>query len=471
MADPSNRALDDSSCPHTRSQSRVLSTGSVAGLDDPPRRPSSAHECPPGAFDSSFVELSPPALPATPFQFEAVLTTAPTTVRPVRTRRQDPEPSRHEPSRFDDNDDGDEGPRISRLGQDYTIEAEEEKRRTLELQIRLEELRRSSNQPTDTSPTTRSPTWDPDLGNKLGYKIYDPDSRIGKAISQFKEEVRHVTKPNALTGTSNYIMWSASMKSKLVDAQCIEKRQERDPVQEPEWAPFWNARNRWIYAFISSSLSANVRPRYVKFDEGRVAYTFWRAIEEEYSIPKTQLRREAILEFTSLGGTQAINVHAFFDKFRAAIINLEMLDVMPLKAWVFDIFYSSLPNIWRNYVQKKVDEAQISKSTSVVLDVHQITEEIRSRLDPPKDKKPANTAGTATNAAQADSASADSSNETSNSARGGRSGAGVVAPVVEVGAPAIHPPAPNAKELIAALVGSQIPTVPPMIGRPRTQRG
>ncbi|OJD20288.1 hypothetical protein ACJ73_08378 [Blastomyces percursus] len=98
-------------------------------------------------------------------------------------------------------------------------------------------------------------------------------------------------------------------------------------------------------------------------------------------------------------------------------------------------------------------------------------EEIRSRLDPPKDKKPANAAGTAANAAQADSASADSPNETSNSARGGRSRGGRGGSRGGGRVPAIRPPAPNAKDPIAALVGLQIPTVLPTIGTPRTQRG
>ncbi|EDN03557.1 predicted protein [Histoplasma mississippiense (nom. inval.)] len=298
----------------------------------------------------------------------------------------------------------------------------EEKRKTVELQLRLEEVRERraaagqipSAGHTPTTPTGRTPT------------------RVGKAIAQFKEDVKSMTKPNALTGTSNFLTWNTSMKTKLVDAQCwgiIEKQQVQNPLQDPEWAPFWDARNRWTYAFISNSLGANVRPRFIKNDENRIAYTLWRAIEEEYSIPKTQLRREAVLEFTSLGGTQVTNVHSSPDKFRAAIMKLEMMDAHPPDAWVFDIFYSALPNVWRGYVQKKIEKAQESKSIPVVLDVHLLMEEIRSRLDPPKDKKPAQSVDTAANAAQsgataaADSANNNSAN-TSNSARGGRSGRG-----------------------------------------------
>ncbi|EDN07547.1 hypothetical protein HCAG_04057 [Histoplasma mississippiense (nom. inval.)] len=441
----------------TRSQSRVLPSGSVVADDDIPPRPSSAHDRPPGAFESSINEPDPPE---TPFRFEAGLNTAPDTVRPAarptqptqstRTTRQLSEAGSHhdEAARRSEallSDEVLSDVQLQRLMMTFEMEKErrkimEEKRKALEIELKLEEMRarRAANNPqnadnnTPTTPTARTHTWDPDLGERLEYNLYDPDSRVGKAIAQFKEDVKSMTKPNALTGTSNFLTWNASMKTKLVDAQCwgiIEKQQVQNPLQDPEWAPFWDARNRWTYAFISNSLGANVRPRFIKNDENRIAYTLWRAIEEEYSIPKTQLRREAVLEFTSLGGTQVTNVHSFFDKFRAAIMKLEMMDAHPPDAWVFDIFYSALPNVWRGYVQKKIEEAQESKSTPVVLDVHLLMEEIRSRLDPPKDKKPAQSVDTAANAAQsgataaADSANNNSAN-TSNSARGGRSGRG-----------------------------------------------
>ncbi|EDN03377.1 predicted protein [Histoplasma mississippiense (nom. inval.)] len=398
--------------------------------------------------------------PETPFRFAAGLNTAPDTVRPAarptqptqstRTTRQLSEAGSHhdEAARRSEallSDEVLSDVQLQRLMMTFEMEKErrkimEEKRKALEIELKLEEMRarRAANNPqnadnnTPTTPTARTHTWDPDLGERLEYNLYDPDSRVGKAIAQFKEDVKSMTKPNALTGTSNFLTWNASMKTKLVDAQCwgiIEKQQVQNPLQDPEWAPFWDARNRWTYAFISNSLGANVRPRFIKNDENRIAYTLWRAIEEEYSIPKTQLRREAVLEFTSLGGTQVTNVHSFFDKFRAAIMKLEMMDAHPPDAWVFDIFYSALPNVWRGYVQKKIEEAQESKSTPVVLDVHLLMEEIRSRLDPPKDKKPAQSVNTAANAAQsgataaADSANNNSAN-TSNSARGGRSGRG-----------------------------------------------
>ncbi|EDN06631.1 hypothetical protein HCAG_03161 [Histoplasma mississippiense (nom. inval.)] len=347
--------------------------------------------------------INEPDPPETPFRFEAGLNTAPDTVRPsarpvhpTRTTRQLDEAgshhdngARHSEALLSDDIVSDQ--QMQRLMVTFEMEKErrkalEEKCKTVELQLRLEEVRECraaagqipSAGHTPTTPTGRTPTWDANLGEKLEYNLYDPDSRVGKAIAQFKEDVKSMTKPNALTGTSNFLTWNTSMKTKLVDAQCwgiIEKQQE------------------------------------------------------EYSIPKTQLRREAVLEFTSLGGTQVTNVHSSPDKFRAAIMKLEMMDAHPPDAWVFDIFYSALPNVWRGYVQKKIEKAQESKSIPVVLDVHLLMEEIRSRLDPPKDKKPTQSVDTAANAAQSGAtAAADSVNNnsanTSNSARGGRSGRG-----------------------------------------------
>ncbi|KMW69828.1 hypothetical protein BDDG_13986, partial [Blastomyces dermatitidis ATCC 18188] len=86
-----------------------------------------------------------------------------------------------------------------------------------------------------------------------------------------------------------------------------------------------------------------------------------------------------------------------------------------------------LPNNWRNYVQKKIEEIQDSKSTAVVLDVDLLMEEIRSRLDPPKDKKNLQNIDSAANTATTDTTTTtptNSNNNTSNPARGGRTGRG-----------------------------------------------
>ncbi|ODH45530.1 hypothetical protein GX48_08389, partial [Paracoccidioides brasiliensis] len=51
------------------------------------------------------------------------------------------------------------------------------------------------------SSVTRDTTWKPEIVSKLQYNLYDPDSRVGKAISQFKGDVKNIGKPSALTDT------------------------------------------------------------------------------------------------------------------------------------------------------------------------------------------------------------------------------------------------------------------------------
>ncbi|EEQ84665.2 uncharacterized protein BDCG_07934 [Blastomyces dermatitidis ER-3] len=84
-----------------------------------------------------------------------------------------------------------------------------------------------------------------------------------------------------------------------------------------------------------------------------------------------------------------------------------------------------LPNNWRNYVQKKIEKIQDSKSTAVVLNVDLLMKEIHSRLDPPKDKKNLQNIDSAVNTATtATMATTTTSNNTLNPARGGCTGHG-----------------------------------------------
>ncbi|KLJ12130.1 hypothetical protein EMPG_09558 [Blastomyces silverae] len=378
--------------------------------NDEERQRGPSSPSPPRAFESSIIE--PPETPSRHADL-GLATAPPTTVRPARTSRRlgvaDPTP-------LDDDSSATPGSvseeyklkkmefkmefekiELERMELRKQMELEKMKRekqmeeyRELKRQLRIQELRDAPGhppEPTQSLVACPSPAWDHDIGSKLRYNLYDPDSWVGKAIRQFKEESKYITKPNALKGMSNYITWSASMKSKLRQAQCwviIEEQQTQSPVRDPEWAPFWVEQNRWLYAFILSSLSAAIRPWFDKKVDDRIAYTLWCEIEARYSLPKTQLRREAVLEFISLSGTQVTNPLVFFDKFRAAIMKLEMMNATPPDAWVFDIFYSALPNVWRHYVQMKIEDVQVSKSDAVILDVHRIMEEIRFRLDRPK---------------------------------------------------------------------------------------
>ncbi|PGH13864.1 hypothetical protein GX50_09018, partial [[Emmonsia] crescens] len=74
--------------------------------------------------------------------------------------------------------------------------------------------------PQPSPPAPRGAAWNPDIGGILNYALYDPDSRAGKAITQFRQDTKNISKPNALTDTANYITWRAAMKVKIINAQC-----------------------------------------------------------------------------------------------------------------------------------------------------------------------------------------------------------------------------------------------------------
>ncbi|KMW67838.1 hypothetical protein BDDG_12368 [Blastomyces dermatitidis ATCC 18188] len=309
--------------PHTRSRSRVLSTGSVAVDDDDSSHSRSASGHPPGAFESSIVE--------TPSQFEAGLNTAPDTVRPApRSTRQLDEAGSHE---FNSSGEAISDQQMEHLK--MMLEMDKGKQRVLELELQLE-------------------------------KLY---SRVGKAISQFKEDVKN----------------TRNDRPRTLYKEMMNGRHSGTPET-------------------SGSTHSSQTP--------------WVQVSDHIS---------PILEFMSLGGTQVINLHTFFDKFQSIITKLEMLNASPSDAWIFDTFYSVLLNNWRNYVQKKIEEIQDSKSTAVVLNVDLLMEEIRSRLDPPKDKKNLQNIDSAANTATTDTMTTtptNLNNNTSNPARGGRTGRG-----------------------------------------------
>ncbi|KKZ60500.1 hypothetical protein EMCG_04837 [[Emmonsia] crescens] len=133
---------------------------------------------------------------------------------------------------------------------------------------------------------------------------------------------------------------------------------------------------RWLYTFISSSLSAPVRTQIIKENEDdrrRIAYSLWHSLEEEYALPKTQLRYEIVVDFMSFATKQHDDVHSLFDHF----LGVTMPDSV-----LFDTLFAALPTKWRDYAQKKIEKAQTSKSSAIVLDINLLMDEIRSRLAP-----------------------------------------------------------------------------------------
>ncbi|PGH28443.1 hypothetical protein GX50_08816, partial [[Emmonsia] crescens] len=327
-------------------------------------------ERPPGAFESSVND--PSDQPNTPLQRSHIsLTTAPSTVGPLKGKQQVDPPSETDPDNNDEEDE--EYARRLQIGTSRDWSSQD--------------IKNVASNPDIPAPSaSRNAPWNPDMSSILNYALYDPDSRAGNAIAQFKQDTKNISKPNALTGTANYVTWRAAVKAKIIDAQCwviIEREQYEDPLGSPEWAPFWNVKN-----------SATVRSHIIPKDDDRMAYSLWDVLENEYSIPKTQQRREVVIEFMALAGTQVDDVHLFFEKFRTSIVKLKTVDVQLPDSVIFDVFYSALPNLWRNHVQCKVEESQTSKSTAVTLEVNLLIKEIRAHLNPPKskDKKPFRTA-------------------------------------------------------------------------------
>ncbi|EEH34488.2 hypothetical protein PAAG_05537 [Paracoccidioides lutzii Pb01] len=174
------------------------------------------------------------------------------------------------------------------------LENNREKCKALELELQLEKLQAAwaannyNNIATANSPVSRDTAWNPQIGSKLQYNLYDPDNRVGKAISQFKEDIKNIHNTKDSTSQEGYMTSTALANEKMDD------------------------------------------------------------------------------------------IHSYFNKFHAALIKLEMLKMSSPENLILDIFYSDLSTTWRNYVQKNVEEAQISKYTAVVLNVISIMKEIHS---------------------------------------------------------------------------------------------
>ncbi|OAT09769.1 hypothetical protein BDBG_05483 [Blastomyces gilchristii SLH14081] len=180
----------------------------AVGVDDDSSHSRSASGHPPGAFESSIVE--------TPSRFEAGLNTAPDTVRPA------PRSTRQLDADSLDENNGHSG--VYRSGEAISdqqmehlkmmLEMDKGKQRVLELELQLEKLRQqrfSTDRPQNvnnhsaTTSTACTATWNPNLGERLEFNLYESDSRVGKAISQFKKDVKNTVRSNSLTGTFNYI--------------------------------------------------------------------------------------------------------------------------------------------------------------------------------------------------------------------------------------------------------------------------
>ncbi|KLJ06623.1 hypothetical protein EMPG_17882 [Blastomyces silverae] len=275
----------------------------------------------------------------------------------------------------------------------YKLATEREKRKAAEAKLKIAELRAAAGKHTTINTSSRHVDADADpklLPKTLDSTIYNPNFDVDEAMTQFDHRVRDLAKPRTtLTGIPTHSAWRTEMKARILEADCwelIEEHQIANPFKDTEWAPLWEQKNLWLFSYIWSSLSVTVAAPMTGEDgyRKRNAYCLWRALEEKYAISMTQLRREAVVGFLTVAASTQVNydddddVRAFFDRFRDALAELKAVDVNLPESVVFDVFYSALSGWYQNYVQMKVEEVQVSKSTTATLDVFQLMDEIRA---------------------------------------------------------------------------------------------
>ncbi|KLJ06217.1 hypothetical protein EMPG_10358, partial [Blastomyces silverae] len=49
---------------------------------------------------------------------------------------------------------------------------------------------------------------------------------------------------------------------------------------------------------------------------------------KEFSVSRTQLHYETVIEFQLFADTQITDIHTFFDKFHTAIVKLEVVNII-----------------------------------------------------------------------------------------------------------------------------------------------
>ncbi|KKZ64058.1 hypothetical protein EMCG_01642 [[Emmonsia] crescens] len=68
-------------------------------------------------------------------------------------------------------------------------------------------------------------------------------------------------------------------------------------------------------------------------------------------------RRETVVNFMSFATKQHDDVRSLFDHFHTSLIKLEAVGVAMPESVIFDTFFAALPTKWRDYAQKKIEEA------------------------------------------------------------------------------------------------------------------
>jgi len=108
--------------------------------------------------------------------------------------------------------------------------------------------------PTDTNPLA---------SNRVVQRtaIYDPDSAIGKQITIFLHQVKLVSDPIQLTGSSNYTSWKESILSQARTVKChhILEKKEVAAFIDTNNKILWKCVNDWLFDLIWDSISLQAK--------------------------------------------------------------------------------------------------------------------------------------------------------------------------------------------------------------------
>ncbi|WEW56930.1 hypothetical protein PRK78_002389 [Emydomyces testavorans] len=124
----------------------------------------------------------------------------------------------------------------------------------------------------------------------------DPASRVGRYITSFYQKVQTINGPETLTSSANYPTWKDEilLAAELAGIARILKNKEREPPHKDiRVKQLWDVWNKWLYGFISTSISAQAK-MYFKRPERLIAYDLWETVESTFSEPP-DLRRESLV--------------------------------------------------------------------------------------------------------------------------------------------------------------------------------
>ncbi|KAL1955110.1 hypothetical protein VTO42DRAFT_9011 [Malbranchea cinnamomea] len=137
---------------------------------------------------------------------------------------------------------------------------------------------------------------DDELAELFGFEL-DPNSRAGQAVATFREKVKLVKRPIALTGTASYLSWKQSILQGARQAgidYILTKKQVRPPSDRYDAKAVWNEYNSWLYGFMWTSISTQALSHFKSPDEN-IAYNLWEILEITFA-ERPQTTRHRLLQ-------------------------------------------------------------------------------------------------------------------------------------------------------------------------------